>query len=129
VRLSVVTELPCAQDSKSLPQSSFGVLACIPSTNHFRKDGKLLREFHTHKSWGELQQQCIGFKKLFCKNLKETRRRITSVHNICTVCPRSSGFLDFIKASLLIPTKMGNIWSFGILFVKTPTFLKISKLL
>jgi hypothetical protein len=52
VRLSVVTELPCAQDSNSLPQSSFGVLACIPSINHFREDGKLLREFHTHKSWG-----------------------------------------------------------------------------
>lgn len=52
VRLSVVTELPCAQDSNSLPQSSFGVLACIPSINHFREDGELLREFHTHKSWG-----------------------------------------------------------------------------
>jgi hypothetical protein len=72
VRLFAVTELPCAQDSNSLPQSSFGVLACIPSINHFRKDGELLREFHTHKSWGEPQQQCIRFQKLFIK----TSRRL-----------------------------------------------------
>jgi hypothetical protein len=117
VRLSAVTELPCAQDSNSLPQSSFGVLACIPSINYFREDHELLREFHTHKSWGELQQQCIRFEKPFVKS----SRRLgvgsqCSQHLQCL--PKKLRILGLSKNMSFNSNGNGNIGDFGILFVK-----------